>query len=293
MEDIISIRSLTIYEEMGQAEDLQRSVWPGSETDVIPAHLMLTMAHNGGVVLGAFDEDKLVGYILGFLGTDSQSPDRVAMARLKHCSHQLGVHPDYRNLGLGYRLKVAQRDAVIKDGIRLVSWTYDPLLSRNAHINIRLLGAVCHIYIREAYGSMRDGLNIGFPSDRFYVEWWVTSSRVVTRLDGTRSPLDLAKFLSAGAQKLNPSTLGSDDLLRPDENPSSPQGNLLLVEIPPEYLEMKTRDSELASAWRFHTREIFEDLFEKGFLVTDFVYLKGESFPRSYYILSHGESKLG
>jgi predicted GNAT superfamily acetyltransferase len=293
MEDKISIRSLTIYEEMEQAEDLQRSVWPGSETDVIPAHLMLTMAHNGGVVLGAFDEDKLVGYILGFLGTDSQSPDRVAMARLKHCSHQLGVHPDYRNLGLGYRLKVAQRDAVIKDGIRLVSWTYDPLLSRNAHINIRLLGAVCHIYIREAYGSMRDGLNIGFPSDRFYVEWWVTSSRVVTRLDGTRSPLDLAKFLSAGAQKLNPSTLGSDDLLRPDENPSSPQGNLLLVEIPPEYLEMKTRDSELASAWRFHTREIFEDLFEKGFLVTDFVYLKGESFPRSYYILSHGESKLG
>jgi predicted GNAT superfamily acetyltransferase len=254
---------------------------------------MLTIAHNGGVVIGAFDEGKLVGYILGFLGTDSESPDRVAMARLKHCSHQLGVHPDYRDLGLGLRLKIAQREAVIKDGVRLVSWTYDPLLSRNAHINIRLLGAVCHSYIREAYGSMRDGLNVGFPSDRFYVEWWVTSSRVVTRLDATRPPLDLAKFLSAGAQKLNPSTLGSDDLLYPDENPSSPQGNLLLVEIPPEYLEMKKRDIELASAWRYHTREIFEELFEKGYWVTDFVYLKGESFPRSYYILSHGESTLG
>ena len=153
------IRALHTAEQMAELEQLQRAIWPDSETDIVPAHLLLTMATNGGIVLGAERDGKLVGFVFGFLGTDQESPDRVAMARLKHCSHQLGVHPDHRDRGLAVALKWAQRDQVLRQGIRLVTWTYDPLMSVNAHLNIRRLGAVCATYKREVYGDMRDELN--------------------------------------------------------------------------------------------------------------------------------------
>jgi predicted GNAT superfamily acetyltransferase len=289
----ISIRKLESIEEMEQAEDLQRAVWPGSETDVVPAHLLTTLAHNGGVVLGAYDSEQLVGLVVGFLGTDSSTPERVAMARLKHCSHMLGVLPEYAGRGIGFQLKAAQLDVVVAQGVRLVTWTYDPLLSRNAHLNIRRLGAVCRTYLKEVYGAMRDALNAGDASDRFQVDWWVTSPRVTSRVHGKRAPLDLAHFLAAGAQELNPASLGPDDLPRPSTSPASPEGALALVEIPSDYPQLRARDPELGRAWREQTRSIFTDAFEAGYLVTDFVHLKGGRLPRSYYVLSHGESTLG
>jgi predicted GNAT superfamily acetyltransferase len=291
--EAISVRMLDSIEEMQQAEDLQRAVWPGSETDVVPAHLLTTLAHNGGVVLGAFDSGHLVGLVVGFLGTDASTPDRVAMARLKHCSHMLGVLPEYASHGIGFRLKTAQLEAVVAQGVRLVTWTYDPLLSRNAHLNIRRLGAVCRIYLKEVYGAMRDALNVGDASDRFQVDWWVTSSRVTSRIQGKRAPLDLAHFVAAGAQEVNPASLGSDDLPRPCESPVTPEGALALVEIPSDYPNLRARDPTLGHAWREQTRSIFTSAFEAGYIVTDFVRLKGGRPPRSYYVLSHGESTLG
>lgn len=289
----VVIRPLSSVQEMEQAEDLQRAVWPGSETDIVPAHLLLTIAANGGLVLGALKGDRLVGYVMGFLGTDQESPDRVAMARLKHCSHQVGVHPDYRGHGLAVELKRAQRETLVRQGIRLATWTFDPLMSVNAYLNIHRLGSVCQIYKREIYGEMRDGLNKGLPSDRFQVDWWLTSNRVESRLEGTRPPLDLANYLSAGAQKLNSAGLADDNLPRPGDVIEDPSGNLVLVEIPPDFLEVKRRDMGLASEWRMLTRSIFESAFEAGYVATDFVYLKGEQYPRSYYVLSMGDSTLG
>ena len=149
MADPITIRPLTTPSDMLAAEELQRRVWPGNDTEVVPVHMLLAVAHGGGVVLGAHDGGRLIGLVVGFLGTDGAHPDRVAMARLKHCSHMLGVDPAYRDRAIGFQLKVAQRDIVGKQGIRLVTWTYDPLLSRNAHLNIRRLGAVSRTYLRE------------------------------------------------------------------------------------------------------------------------------------------------
>lgn len=289
----IDIRPLTSAEDAAQIERLQLQVWPGSETDVVPAHLMLAIARNGGLLLGAFDEGTLVGFVLGFLATDKESPNRPAMARLKHHSHMLGVHPDYRDQGIGFRLKAAQRDFVHKQGVRLITWTYDPLQSRNAYLNIHRLGTICRTYHREAYGEMRDRLNVGYPSDRFEVEWWITSPRVKARLLGTRQSLDLANFLGAGAVKINPAQLGSDDLLQPAEETMPIAGRILLVEIPPDITELKRKDAGLAQRWRLQTRSLFEQAFMKGYLVTDFVYLKEERYPRSYYVLSHGEGTLG
>ena len=94
MSSNLTYKKLSSPEDMGQAEELQRMVWSGSETDVVPCHFLLALSHNGGLVLGAFDGEKLVGFLVGFLGTDQKSPDRPAMTRLKHASHMMGVHPD-------------------------------------------------------------------------------------------------------------------------------------------------------------------------------------------------------
>jgi predicted GNAT superfamily acetyltransferase len=293
MAEKIQIRQLRSPEEMRAAEQLQLLVWQTSPMDIIPGHLAMAVSHNGGVVAGAFEGERLVGLVIGFIGTDSQSPGRVAMARLKHYSHELAVHPDYRNRGIGYSLKLAQRELVVKQGIRLISWTYDPLLSVNAQLNIRRLGAVCSTYIENFYGEMRDGLNLDDQSDRFHVDWWITSKRVETRLTKKRKPLDLAHFLSAGAEKINPTRLGARDLLIPSDKIYPPKGTFALVEIPPDYQKVKSIDPGLAQRWRAQTREIFTDAFNKGYMVTDFIHLHEERYPRSYYLLSYGEGTLG
>lgn len=293
MSENIQIRVLETPDEMRAAEDLQSFVWQGDPLDIVPGHLAMAISHNGGVVAGAFDGQDLIGLVIGFIGTDAKSPGRVAMARLKHYSHELAVHPDYRNRGIGYALKLAQRELVMKQGIRLISWTYDPLLSVNAHLNIRRLGAICSTYIKDAYGEMRDELNAGDTSDRFHVDWWVTSKRVETRLTKERKPLDLAHFLSAGAEKVNPTKLDSRGLLLPSEQVYMPEGTFALVEIPPDYKSLRSVDPDLAARWRAQTRVVFTQAFKRGYLVTDFIHLREERYPRSYYLLSYGEGTLG
>jgi predicted GNAT superfamily acetyltransferase len=190
-------------------------------------------------------------------------------------------------------LKRAQREVLMKQGIRLATWTFDPMMSLNAYLNIRRLGAVCDTYLRDLYGSLEDKLNAGLPSDRFQVDWWITTARVKVRLEESRAQLDLAHYLSVGAQKVNPASLLDDDLPRPSNSIETPQETFLLAEIPPSFQDLKRADPGLALAWRQHGRELFERLFKAGYLVTDFIYLKGERLPRSYYVLTHGEGTLG
>ncbi len=288
---IFTIRFLETPEAMTEVEAVQRVVWPGSETDIVPDHLLLTIAHNGGVVLGAYHEEsgQMAGFVYGFPCMD-ETPQGW---RFKHCSHQLGVRPEFRNFGLSFHLKRAQWQWVRHQGLPLITWTYDPLLSRNAHLNIRKLGGICRTYLREVYGTMRDGLNAGLPSDRFLVEMWVESPRVLRRLeDPPPQPLDLAHYLSAGAAILNPTARGPHGFPEPMPPPHQPHGDLLLVEIPPDFQTMRQQAPALALRWRLHARAIFEDLFAKGYMITDFIYLP-ENPPRSFYVLSHSEATLG
>jgi predicted GNAT superfamily acetyltransferase len=307
-----NIRILEKPEEMSEAEDLQRLVWPGSETDIVPLHVLVTVAHNGGVVIGAYARDKstssagiedrhtsdsgnLIGFVYGFPGLYF-TPDG---PRPKHCSQQLAVHPDYRNQGLGFLLKRAQWQMVRHQGLDLITWTFDPLLSTNAHLNISRLGAVCNIYLKEVYGEMRDGLNAGLPSDRFQVDWWINSRRVNRRLSKkARTRLDLAHFLSAGAEIINPSQDGPNGWPRPavahlPPISSEPGSNvpLLLVEIPADIGSIRTGDPGLAIEWRLSTRNLFDELFVRGYLVTDFIHMPMPP-ARSFYVMSHGESTL-
>jgi predicted GNAT superfamily acetyltransferase len=285
---LIIVRPLETPADFHAAEAVQRQVWPGSELDVLPLHLLTTVAHNGGLALGAFHDQRLVGFLFGFLGTDEGSSNRPALARLKHCSHQLGVLPEYRGQNIGYQLKLAQRDFVAAQGVRLITWTYDPLESRNARLNIAKLGAVCQNYLREVYGDMQDGLNAGLASDRFQVDWWVTSPRVKERLFGQRAPLVLASFTSAGAEILNPTSAGADGLPRPSERVLALAGSLALIEIPPNFQSLKAQDMGLAAAWRGHTRSLFEAAFNSGYWVTDFFHETVRDRQRSFYALSRG-----
>ncbi|MDD5468238.1 MAG: GNAT family N-acetyltransferase [Anaerolineales bacterium] len=291
--------------EMPAVERLQRVVWPGEDASPVPSHLLVSAIHHGGLLVGAFVEEEgaltgeLVGIVFGFPGFYKSEQG----LQILHYSHVLAVHPDYRDLGLGYKLKRAQWQMVRNQGLERIVWTYDPLLSRNANLNIAKLGAVCNTYIDDYYGEMRDGLNIGLASDRFKVDWWVNSPRVNRRLSRqARKSLDLAHYLAAGAIIVNPSRVTESGLpapVEPDlsaiplrlEGESAPSVPLLLVEIPADFLGLKAQDLTLAHEWRMHTRSLFSDLFSRGYLVTDFVHLPGTQ-PRSFYLLSHGDLTL-
>ncbi len=297
--------------EMTWVEDLQRTIWSGDNTEIVPGHLMLTAVHNGGLIIGAFDlkgnnlesnlgesiefsGESLVGFVFSFPGFQHAS----GKIKLKHCSHMLGVHPQHRNSGIGFALKRAQWQMVRHLDIDWITWTYDPLLSRNAHLNIHRLGAVCNRYLPNYYGELRDELNLGQQTDRFQVDWWLNSARVERRLSKKpRTKLDLAHYLAANVKILNPTHLDGEGLPQPGNlsdkrlQQSTEQDQILLIEIPAEFQSMQTLNQQLTRLWREHTREIFTTLFTAGYLVTDFIHLPG-SYPRSFYVLSHGESIL-
>ena len=279
-----TIHLLETPEEMAAVETLQRLVWPGSETDVIPAHMLLAAVHNGGLALGAFVGENLVGVSFGFPGFYT-TPDG---PRLKHHSHLLGVHPDWTGKGVGFALKRAQWQMVRKQGLDRITWTYDPLLSRNAHLNITCLGAVCNTYLRSEYGEMRDDLNSGLPSDRFQVDWWLNTRRVERRLSRRpRPPLALDHYLTAEATLLE-AHKNQDFAPRLPDGSISLTGTLLLVEIPFDFQALKAIDLPLARDWRSYTRKVFENAFATGYIVTDFVIDHG----RNFYVLTHADSTL-
>ena len=278
------IRLIETPEEMAAVEALQGVVWPGPNLDIVPKDMFLAAVHNGGLALGAWVGNELIGLVFGFPGF-YPTPDG---PRLKHHSHILAVHPDWRGKGIGFALKRAQWQMVRKQGIDRVTWTYDPLLSRNAHLNIARLGAVCNTYLNSEYGEMRDSLNAGLPSDRFQVDWWLSTKRVERRLGRhSRPALTLEDYSSAAATLFAARTDRGPAPLPPEQIPSL-TGTLLLVEIPSDFSVLKTNNISLGRDWRFYSREIFDNTFASGYLVTDFVHDEG----RSFYVLTHGDSTL-
>jgi predicted GNAT superfamily acetyltransferase len=285
----IFIERLTTIQQFRQGEELQRQIWSMSDTDVVPLHLLLTAQKNGGLVLGAFDgEGRMIGLLFGFLGARD-----AAAQQLKHCSHMMGVLEEWRGRGVGYRLKLAQREHALAQGLELVTWTYDPLESLNAALNIGKLGVVCNTYFRDLYGEMEDGLNVGLSSDRFQAEWWVASQRVAQCVSSGGHRPSLEATLEGGTQLLNPAIPGPDNLVRPSPASFEPTSDTVLVEIPAHLQAIKAADIELAHQWRAQTREIFERCFSAGYTVTEFIsqvrpfdgFRTRDDLRRSYYVL--------
>ncbi|HRO90750.1 MAG TPA: hypothetical protein PLC06_09650, partial [Promineifilum sp.] len=250
------------------------------------------MEHNGAVLLGAFEDDRLIGFVFGVLGTEDNPNrmDQVAAARLKMYSVIAGVLPEYQKHDIGYRLKMAQRDFALRIGIRLITWTYDPLESLNARFNIGKLGAICHHYLPNFHGDMT-GINTGLPTDRFEAEWWVTQDRVAARAERKWRPLRLESMLADGALLVNEATINEAGMPVPPLDYLSRPSKQMLVEIPANFQNIKRADMALAQRWRMHTRDIFRNMFDSGLVVTDFVFHEDErGNPRSYYLLTYQDS---
>lgn len=284
------IRPLKTPDDFHAAEDVQRAAWNSDDIDIVPLHIMLTIAKNGGVALGAFAQQQLVGFVLGFLGTSNRyGAEAPATVKLKHCSHQMGVLPAWQSRGVGYALKVAQREAVLNQGVRLITWTYDPLESKNARLNIAKLGVVCNTYIRDYYGELRDDLNRNLASDRFQVDWWIASRRIETRLTRNRPPLQLHHYLDVGTPIINP-VLWDDRGLPVCQSPlGPPPSERFLAEFPANFQTIRRVDNALAVAWRLHLRSICEAAFASGYTVIDYVHEPGQR-ARSLYVLQQIDS---
>jgi len=267
----ISIHPVHSIEECRLIEQLQLDIWGSSDLEVAPDHLVLTLAKEGGVVLLVCDGQKPVGFGFAFIGQDEYQ-------RLKLASHQVGVLPAYQNQGIGYKIKLAQREAALARGLDRITWTYDPLQGRNARFNMHKLGAVCNTYIRELYGRMRNPLNEGLPSDRFRVDWWIATDHVAARL---RREINEPALSPSTAPVLNPATILDNGLPAPLDSFASPEAAFCRVEIPADIQRLKTEAPDLAWQWHRQTRAIFETVFEAGYTATDLLRHEG----RNYYLL--------
>lgn len=292
----VSIRSITTHDEMRAVEDVQRAAWNMIERDIVPMHLMVTWVQYGGILLGAFDGDELVGFSLGYPGLLPDGDVRANWlgTRLQHCSEMLAVRPNLQSQGIGYRLKLEQRRRVLAQGIDLMTWTFDPLLSRNAHLNITRLGGICRTYERNVYGELH-GIYDGLPTDRLEVEWWLRSQPVTDRLERNEtgrytapSPED---WLRAGAQPLNPGTTRADGFRTPADAVQTPSAGYVMVEVPADLNAMKAADMGLARAWHAQSGDLLENLLnEQHYLAAWFASGFGaDGTRRSFYILTTEE----
>jgi chorismate synthase len=271
---MISIRPIQTIAEYHACEALQRRVWAmPDDLEVVPLHLLVTVHRGGGLLLGAFDGEELVGFVFGF-------PARGQDGKLKHGSHMLGVAPEYQSAGIGYQLKLAQREAVLGQGLELVTWTYDPLQSRNAYLNIHKLGAVCRTYFQDYYGPMTDALNAGLPSDRFQVDWWIATKRVERRLER-----GAGESVLGSAFQVNATGHTRDGLLTPCGFAERLEAPILQVEIPADFQPIKRAEPGLAREWRLAMRQVFETCFAAGYTVVDFLSQETDSGRHSFYIL--------
>lgn len=282
----IEIRRLQTIDEFNAAVDLQKIYWGDDGEALVPMHMLHSMSNHGGHVLGAYDGKRLIGVVLGFIGTDIdyEHPDaRPAMANLLIMSKRMVVLPEYRGQNIGFLLKMAQRDVTLKQAIRLVTWTFDPMLAPNAHLNIRKLGGIVQQYKADYFGQT-DQKNL--QADRLVLEWWVNHRRVKERAKGTTNNLSLQQYFDVNAPIVNRADT-SNQLLQPRGMTNVPDSTFALIEIPQNFREIDALDTALAQAWRDHIRDVFVKMMAGGYIVTDFVRGEFEGQDRTFYLLSH------
>ncbi|MDZ5471275.1 GNAT family N-acetyltransferase [Bacillus sp. 31A1R] len=255
IESVITIRTITDINELSLVRQLEGLVW--SEDDTVPVSHMVAVLKNGGLVLGAFHEEKLIGFQYSFPGFDGE--------KVFLCSHSLGIHPDYRKLGMGMKLKMAQKEWAVEKGYELITWTYDPLETVNGNLNLHKLGAICSTYMENVYGEMADSMNVGLPSDRFLVEWWVKDV-------WHRNQIAVDRISSA----INVSVL--DGVLVPDKMNLDILEDTIFIPVPSNFQEIKQKDFDLAVRWREFTGKVFTHYFKTGWIATDLVKISQQQY---------------
>ncbi|MCC6022961.1 MAG: hypothetical protein LM560_07650 [Desulfurococcaceae archaeon] len=277
---VIEVRRLKDPEEYRMVTETEVSVWGVMDyTSVVAHHVLIAADRRGGLVLGAFEKDtgRMVGFVFGF---PAISPD----GRLYHYSHMTGVVPEYRYKGLGYILKLMQREYVLKQGLDLIAWTYDPLQSPNARFNIGKLGVVVRKFYINYYGELRDSINIGMPTDRFEAEWWIKSKLVEDKLKGLLKPPTLDTLIKLGGEVVTNVEFSNNLPVLTNYNLDI-NSKLVLIEIPEDLSKLRS-DNNLLLKWRLGLREVFNRyLNELNYVVVEFVSEFVGGFRRNYYVL--------
>ncbi|MFD1739459.1 GNAT family N-acetyltransferase [Bacillus salitolerans] len=250
----ISYRRLEELEDINQAVRLQAEIW-GLEV-VSPQPQLVASIHHGGVVIGAFTDHQLVGFCYGFAGYKDKEVYLI--------SHMTGILPDYQNAGIGYQLKIQQREWAIDYGYKKIVWTYDPLEIRNGYFNICKLGAYSKHYIPSYYGEMNDKLNKGLPTDRLLIEWDICSKRAEAALRGAfknQTETNYESLLSFHQNSDDPTPLQHEILVK--EN----QGGYR-VPVPSTIQLIKKQNPNVAHKWRYAVRHALHEAFSKGYMIT-------------------------
>lgn len=290
-----TIRPFETIEEYRECAALQDETWGAGFSERVSPAILKVSQILGGVSAGAYDaEGALVGFVFGMTG--------VRDGELVHWSDMLAVRRDARDSGLGRALKAYQRERVLELGVGKMFWTFDPLQSRNAHLNFGKLGIIVREYVEDMYGQTDSPLHRGIGTDRFVALWLLDSARVRGRLGLSESgAASSGERPSVGSDRAGRAAEGSPVGLaelplalsaEPDEphpRPGPPAlglGNDLTgVQIPSDIASLMDDDPDLARAWRAATRATFTHYLRAGYEVREFV--RGER--ASTYVLARGE----
>jgi predicted GNAT superfamily acetyltransferase len=255
----VRVRELHELAELERLCSIYHGIW---RTDpavgpMVTTEWLRALEHAGNYVSGAFAGETLVGGCIGFFAAP--------VGRVLH-SHVAGVAAGMRGRNVGFALKLHQRAWALRRGITEITWTFDPLVRRNAYFNLAKLGALPVAYLTNFYGSMADQINAGEESDRILVGWPLEADRVVRACDGEALQADVAALLAGGAA----AGLERDGAGRPRPLPGGAAAEVVLVAVPPDVERLRLEDRGAAQAWRLALREVLGGLLDEGAAVTGF-----------------------
>jgi len=288
-DDGIEISAIGSLADLAEWQAVEALVWSGAGSEILHTGLLITLQRYGGLLLSARDRSgKMVGVLLGFPGLKD--------GKVVHCSHLLGMLPEWRSKHVGYRMKLRQREYVLDQGLDLVVWTFDPLESRNAHLNIGHLGAVANHYSPNLYGIMNDDFNHDMESDRLTASWHIRHPRVEACLAGARPTPSARDLLALGLPHLTRCEIVEADapyVRLIDTTLGRDEANML-VEVPSNFQAIKSLADADARAWRYGIRSVFTDLFGRGYAVLDFAAdVRPGALTRCYYVVGRLDSFQG
>lgn len=263
--DDVTLRPLEGREEFRACEELQRETWGSDFEGCVPALLLELHQKTGGLAGGAFEEGRLNGFVFGFPAVED--------GLTYHWSHMLAVREERRGEGLGRRLKLFQRERLLEQDVSVACWSFDPMVARNAHLNLNTLGAEVLAYVPDMYGETDSPLHGDLDTDRLVAFWELDGERAEAAIAGDRR-VDFTPFARA-PEVARPEPDGGDggEVDRRDGDAASadaasfPDADRVRIEIPPSLGELRDDDPELLDAWRQRVGAAFTTYLERGYRV--------------------------
>lgn len=249
----VEIRELTDLVDLRHISELFARVW-GRDQMSLDADILKALAHSGNYVAGAYAGERLVGGLVGWLG--GHPPRELHMH-----SHILGVLPDIEARGVGFDLKQHQRRWCLERDVRVMEWTTDPLVRRNAYFNLTKLGAEAPRYLVNFYGEMNDGINEGEESDRLLIRWALDSERAEAAVGGLAQELDVDRLREWGANAVVAVGPSGEPVV------ADSSARLLTCQVPKDIVALRHSDPALARAWREAVRDALGGALERGYAI--------------------------